>query len=77
VAREFGEATQRTSRLQCLIAFVLIASIFTRYDGWIMALIAWTCMGFVTLLRRGRLRSLSFWIASVFIVAAPIAWFVL
>jgi hypothetical protein len=67
--------TQRTSRLQCLIAFVLIASIFTRYDGWIMALIAWTCMG-VTLLRRGRLRSLSFWIASIFIIAAPIAWFV-
>jgi hypothetical protein len=67
--------TQRTSRLQCLIAFVLIAAIFTRYDGWIMALVAWTCMG-VTLLRRGRLRSLSFWVASIFIVAAPIAWFV-
>jgi hypothetical protein len=67
--------TQRTGRLQCLIAFVLIASIFTRYDGWIMALIAWTCMG-ITLLRRGQLRSLSFWLASVFIVAAPIAWFV-
>jgi hypothetical protein len=66
---------RRTSRLQCLIALALIASIFTRYDGWIMALIAWTCMG-VTLLRRGRLRSTSFWIASVFIIAAPIAWFV-
>jgi hypothetical protein len=69
------DGAQRTSRLQCLIAFVLIASIFTRYDGWIMALVAWTCMG-VTLLRRGRLRSLSFWIASIFIIAAPIAWFV-
>ncbi|HEY1254676.1 MAG TPA: hypothetical protein VGF01_07850 [Terracidiphilus sp.] len=67
--------TKRTSRLQCLIALVLIASIFTRYDGWIMALVAWTCMG-VTLLRRGRLRSTSFWIASIFIIAAPIAWFV-
>ena len=69
------DGTQRTSRLQWLIALVLIASIFTRYDGWIMALVAWTCMG-VTLLRRGRLRSRAFWIASVFIVAAPIAWFV-
>jgi hypothetical protein len=67
--------TRRTSRLQCLIALVLIASIFTRYDGWIMALIAWSCMG-VTLLRCGQLRSPSFWIAGIFIVAAPIAWFV-
>jgi hypothetical protein len=67
--------TRRTSRLQWLIALVLIASIFTRYDGWIMALIAWTCMS-VTLLRRGRLRSPSFWIASVLIVAAPIVWFI-
>jgi len=66
---------RQASRLQCLIALALIASIFTRYDGWVMALVAWTCMGFV-LLRRGRLRSLSFWIASLFIVAAPIAWFI-
>jgi hypothetical protein len=66
---------RQSSRLQSLIALALIASIFTRYDGWIMALVAWTCIG-VTLLRRGRLRSLSFWIASVLLIAAPIAWFV-
>jgi hypothetical protein len=65
---------------QWLIAVVLIAAIFTRYDGWIMALVAWTCMG-LTLLkrdqidRRGRLRSWSFWLASVLIVAAPLTWF--
>jgi hypothetical protein len=64
-----------TGRLQCLIALVLITSIFTRYDGWIMALVVWMCMG-VTLLRHGRLRSLSFWIASLFLLVAPIAWFV-
>ena len=62
-------------RLQGYIALVLIAAIFTRYDGWIMAFAAWTCMG-LTLARRGRLRSFSFWIASAFIVAAPLAWFV-
>jgi hypothetical protein len=54
---------------------VLVAAIFTRYDGWVMALVAWTCMGLV-LLRRGRLRSWSYWLASVVLVAAPIAWFV-
>ena len=61
-------------RLLCLIAVALIAAIFTRYDGWIMALVTWTCMG-LTLLRRGKLRSLTFWIASAFIVAAPLVWF--
>jgi hypothetical protein len=54
---------------------VLIAAIFTRYDGWIMAFLAWTCMG-LALARRGRLRSLSFWIASILLAAAPIVWFV-
>jgi hypothetical protein len=69
------EAPNKLRRTQCLIAAVLVAAIFTRYDGWVMAFIAWTCMGLV-LLRRGRLRSSSFWIASAFLVAAPTAWFV-
>jgi hypothetical protein len=64
----------KTGRLQVLIAAVLVAAVFTRYDGWIMTLVAWTCMG-LTLLRRGRLRSWSFWLASVVLVAAPVAWF--
>ena len=57
------------------IALVLVAAIFTRYDGWILALISWTSIG-VWLLRRGQLRSRVFWAASVVIVAAPIVWFV-
>jgi hypothetical protein len=65
----------RQSRLLWLIALVLVASIFTRYDGWIMALVAWTCMG-LTLLRRGKLRSWNFWLASIVLVSAPVAWFV-
>jgi len=63
-----------SARLTWLIALALVAAIFTRYDGWIMALIAWTAMG-VTLLRRGRLRSRTFWLASAVVVAAPLVWF--
>jgi hypothetical protein len=65
---------RQTNRLTWLIALVLVAAVFTRYDGWIMALIAWTAMG-VTLLRRRKLRSRTFWLASAVVVAAPMAWF--
>jgi hypothetical protein len=67
--------TSQLRRTQWYIAAVLIAAIFTRYDGWVMALVAWSSMG-VTLLRRSRLRCWSFWLASIFVIAAPIAWFV-
>jgi hypothetical protein len=73
--RRLDEAPEKTGRLLWLIATALIAAVFTRYDGWIMALLAWTAIGII-LLRRGRLRSWSFWLASVLIVAAPIVWFV-
>lgn len=43
---------RRASRLQIWITILLLAAIYTRYDGWIMALAAWTAMGLV-LLRRG------------------------
>ena len=66
---------ERASLLQGWIAVALVAAIFTRYDGWIMALLAWTGIG-LGLLRKGKLRQISFWIASSFVVAAPIAWFV-
>ncbi len=68
------EDNARVDRLHGWIALVLVAATFTRYDGWIMALFAWTTMG-IELLRRGRLRSRSFWIASAFVVAAPLVWF--
>lgn len=64
-----------SNRLQVCIAAALIAAIFTRYDGWIIAFIAWTGVG-LTLLKRGRLRySPYFWLASVAVVAAPLTWF--
>ena len=70
-----GATLYNPTRLLWLIAMVLVAAIFTRYDGWIMALLAWSAIG-VVLARRGKLRSPSFWLASVLVVAAPVAWFV-
>jgi hypothetical protein len=61
--------------LLACVALALIAAIFTRYDGWIMALLAWTAIG-VVLLRRGELRSRVFWMLTACVVAAPITWFV-
>jgi len=66
---------RRTARLTGLTATVLVAAVFTRYDGWVMALAAWTAMG-VTLLGRGRLGARCFWLASAVVVAAPVAWFI-
>ena len=62
-------------RLLCFIAAALIAAIFTRYDGWVIALLAWGNIGIILARRRG-LRSRTFWLASVLVVAAPIAWFI-
>ena len=71
----------QTNKFQVRIAAALVAAIFTRYDGWIIALIAWSGVGF-TLLRhaaggeRRRLSAAAFWLASLAVVAAPLLWFV-
>lgn len=70
----------RTTHFQACIAIALVAAIFTRYDGWIIALIAWSGVAF-TLLRhasigeRGRLAAPAFWLATLAVVAAPLLWF--
>jgi hypothetical protein len=64
-----------STRLLWPIALVLAAAVFTRYDGWIMASLAWTAVSIV-LLKRGRLRSGAFWAASAIVVAAPVVWLV-
>ncbi|HWT65180.1 MAG TPA: hypothetical protein VN151_03630 [Terracidiphilus sp.] len=69
------EAPQRSTRLVWQTVLVLVAAVFTRYDGWILALIGWTAMG-VILLRRKQLRSVAFWLASAVVVAAPVVWLV-
>jgi hypothetical protein len=66
---------ERAGRLQVWIAAVLIAAVWTRYDGWIIALLVWLAVG-ITLLRRGMLRSRSFWWCSAALAAAPAAWLI-
>ncbi len=68
-----ADAAKARCLLWCITA-LLIAAVFTRYDGWVMAFLAWLAMA-VTLARRGRLRTPSFWMASVLLAAAPTAWF--
>jgi hypothetical protein len=69
------EGPRQAHRLLWWIALALVAAVFTRYDGWVMALAAWVCVG-LALLRRGRLLSRTFWLASAVVVAAPVAWFI-
>ena len=71
------EDARRTSD-QAAVAgspLVLVAAIFTRYDGWVMALLAWTAIGLVLLAPRPAAfaRILA---GKRLVVAAPIAWFV-
>jgi hypothetical protein len=73
-AKDAAPNRHGADRLLYAIAFVLVAAIFTRYDGWIMACLAWIAIA-VTLARRGRLGSRAFWIVTVVIAAAPIVWF--
>jgi 4-amino-4-deoxy-L-arabinose transferase-like glycosyltransferase len=68
-----GQEQRRGNRLLWCIALVLAAAVYTRYDGWIMAFLAWCAIGIV-LLRRRRLSSRAFWLASVVVVAAPVIW---
>ena len=64
---------RRTNRLLWCIALTLVSAVFTRYDGWVMALLVWVGIG-LTLLRRGGLSSRTFWVVSAVVVAAPAAW---
>jgi hypothetical protein len=74
-SRGAEDADRRSGRLLWQIALALVAAILTRYDGWVMALLAWTTIG-IALARRDRLRSRAYWWASALVVAAPVAWFV-
>lgn len=67
--------TNRSNRLLWPIAPLLVAAVLTRYDGWIIAAIAWSAVG-ITLARRGQLHLRAFWLASILVVAAPAFWFI-
>lgn len=64
----------RANRLLGWVALALVAAVFTRYDGWVLTFIAWTCVGIVQM-RNGLLRSQRFWIMSAVVIAAPLLWF--
>ena len=66
---------RKAGRMLWWLALALVAAVFTRYDGWVMAFAAWVSVG-VLLARRGLLRTRVFWVASAVIVAAPVAWFI-
>jgi hypothetical protein len=85
IDRETAVATSEqrpasSTRLLVSIAAALVAAIFTRYDGWIIALIAWSGVA-ITLLRRAakgereRFAAPAFWLATAAIAAAPLLWF--
>ena len=59
-------------RLWAVIA-MLAAAVYTRYDGWILAFLAWAAMA-VSLARRGRLFRVQFILASFVLLAAPAGW---
>lgn len=63
-----------STRLLWCITAILIAAVLTRYDGWVIAFVAWIAVA-TTLARRGRLCSRTFWIASALLAATPAAWF--
>jgi hypothetical protein len=65
---------RRSNRLLFLIALALSSAVFTRYDGWVMAFLAWVAIG-LSLARRDKLRSPAFWLASILVVASPMVWF--
>jgi hypothetical protein len=66
---------RRARRFLWWIAAALVSAVFTRYDGWIMAMLAWTGIA-ITLIRRKALASRTYWLATALVVAAPVAWFV-
>jgi hypothetical protein len=70
-----GIFATRSIQLTAAIAAMLGAAIFTRYDGWIIAAIAWAGLA-ITLWSYRRLGSLAYWLLTIPVVAAPILWFI-
>lgn len=69
-----NEHAERASRILWPLAGLLVAAVYTRYDGWVLTLLVWTAVGLI-LLRHRALRSRTFWTASAVVVASPIVWF--
>jgi hypothetical protein len=63
----------RAARLLWAVIAVLVAAVYTRYDGWIFAFLAWLAMA-VCMARRGRLLRANFIAASFVLLLAPVGW---
>jgi hypothetical protein len=63
----------RSERLLWAVIAVLIAAVYTRYDGWIVGFLAWLVMA-ICLWRRHLLFRTSFVAASIVLLLAPVAW---
>ncbi|HVJ09236.1 MAG TPA: hypothetical protein VM554_12715 [Acidisarcina sp.] len=71
-----GEAGRRADRLLIAAGLVLVAAVYTRYDGWIYASFAWLVVA-IALWRQHKLREPvmgSFILFTVMLGAAPALW---
>jgi Dolichyl-phosphate-mannose-protein mannosyltransferase len=66
---------KRSANLLWAIIAVLIAAVYTRYDGWILAFLVWAAMA-ICLARRKRLLRLNFILASFVLLLAPAGWMI-
>ncbi len=66
---------KRATKLEFLVLLALIAAVFTRYDGWMIAMLAWVCMG-VARLRAGQLGKREFLGCERDIGSGAAAWFI-
>ncbi len=69
-----GNDENGAARLLRLICLALVAAVFTRYDGWVLAFLVWTSVG-LRQMRKSSLRSRTFWWMSGVVLAAPLLWF--
>ncbi len=70
-ALKHGE--RRAERLLWAVIAVLVCAVYTRYDGWILAFLAWAAMA-GCLYRRGELFRRNFIFASIVLALAPASW---
>jgi hypothetical protein len=67
------EKQNKKNYLMWMLTGVLIAAVFTRYDGWVLGFTAWVMMAW-TLKSRGEIVRGRFVWASLLLLAAPLVW---
>jgi len=66
----------RAAKLLVVAGIVLVAAVYTRYDGWVFAFVAWL-VALRKMLQKKRWNSLAggaFVLVTVMLAAAPILW---